>query len=398
MSTFLVDEVRPVGRVLVTGASGYVGALAAAALLQAGSERVVLPLRGVGESERVRRFLRWELEAEGVRWNDGLDARIVFCQLPVADDLEALAAMLQRHSIEDVIHCAGSVSYYDEPALESANVELTRALLRACGAAQRFVFISTAFACGYAAGLAPESLLEDPPADPTPYTASKRRAERLVASSGLPYLVIRPAVLIGDSRDGRYAGKQYGLYQLWMGAERYLTKRYFTTCHAVAPTARVSFVHQDAFKNALVACLLRLSNDRFVHVVSQTQETPSMRTAQQLWFERVIRPHEVYYHADVDAVPMASLDPRQRALFALASVNLKIATREWAFDDTTLKALQHAGLAFAHTTERSLVVCQERFMRASERLQEYHRQFAHLMPGQPRSVFLDAVPRTHVNA
>jgi len=42
--------------------------------------------------------------------------------------------------------------------------------------------------------------------DPTEYTRTKRNAEELVATSGVPYLILRPSIVIGDSRDGRYFG------------------------------------------------------------------------------------------------------------------------------------------------------------------------------------------------
>jgi nucleoside-diphosphate-sugar epimerase len=380
---------EPLRTALVTGASGYVGAMSVAALLAEGAPRVVIPVRARHTREQVLHTLRLELAAEGLGELD-LEARVCVVPWSALEDGSVRAALGPEPF--DLVHCAGSVSYFATEELEQANIALTEQLLafaRAAGAA-RFVYMSTAFACGYVDTPAPEALLDEPEGDPTHYTRSKRRAERLVAASGLPYLILRPSVLIGDSRDGRYAGKRYGLYQLWMGSEKYLTKKYFPVCHAVAPKARVVFVHQDAYKRAFIAALRRLNDGSVMHIVSQSGSTPTMREAQEMWFERTMRPQEVHYYPHVDDVPAYKLDARQRALLALASVNLQIASRHWSFAAPTLAALESEGLAFPHVTLDSLRVCQERFVRSSERLRDYHATYAHLMPAKSRGI--DVVP------
>ena len=371
---------------LVTGASGYVGCMAASALLAAGAPELLLVLRNVAAADEVRRTIRLELEAEGIATGD-LEHRLRVVSWADLETGEPLKRLSQAGAW-DVVHCAGSVSYFEDEALELANVALTERVLRVAGdgGAARFVFVSTAFSCGYVQGAAAEELHAEPEGDPTSYTRSKRKAEHIVARGGLPYLILRPSVLIGDSRDGRYAGKRYGLYQLWMGTEKYLTKRYFPVCHAVAPDTYVNFIHQNGFKAALAATMAHLPDDRVMHVVSRTVATPSMREAQKLWFERTLRPQEIHYYPHVDDVPVRTLDSRQRALIALASVNLQIASRHWAFSSATLDALIDRGLAFPHVTQASLQVCQERFVRTSERLREYHAAYGHLMPQRSRTV------------
>src|SRR5260370_41994990 len=81
----------------------------------------------------------------------------------------------------------------------------------------RFVHGSTAYSSGYIEGRIGESLHAEPASDPTEYTRTKRAAERRVAETGVPYLIIRPSVVIGDSRTGRHTRTQTGLFQHWIG-------------------------------------------------------------------------------------------------------------------------------------------------------------------------------------
>ena len=90
---------------------------------------------------------------------------------------------------------------------------------------ERLYYLSTAFSCGYRSDRVPERLHPVPESDPTDYTWSKREAESILARSGVPFVIIRPSVVVGDSRDGRYSGKRYGVYQLWHAAERLMGVR-----------------------------------------------------------------------------------------------------------------------------------------------------------------------------
>ena len=118
-----------------------------------------------------------------------------------------------------IVHCAGSVDYSDVQALYAANVELTKIWLaasKACGVS-RFVHISTAFSARDAAieSRSAKRCIRIRAREATVYTWTKRESERLVAHSGVPFVIVRPSILMGDSSDGHYAGKPYGVYQFW---------------------------------------------------------------------------------------------------------------------------------------------------------------------------------------
>jgi nucleoside-diphosphate-sugar epimerase len=106
-----------------------------------------------------------------------------------------------------VIHSA-AVTDWAEPRerIRTANVEGTRNVLDFARAAQAPVYyMSTSFI----RAIAPDAPIELPSSHIiVNYVTSKRDAEDLVASAGVPYTIFRPTNLIGDSRTGRIARNQ----------------------------------------------------------------------------------------------------------------------------------------------------------------------------------------------
>jgi thioester reductase-like protein len=95
----------------------------------------------------------------------------------------------------------------DELLLRSVNVEGTRSVLELCAQApglERLVHFSTAFVSGTRRGVVLEEELEAGQGFHNPYEESKYQAERLVqrARGALPVTVLRPSLVIGDSRTG----------------------------------------------------------------------------------------------------------------------------------------------------------------------------------------------------
>lgn len=102
-----------------------------------------------------------------------------------------------------VIHLAGNARFGNGPGYQDANVTNTEKLLKIVAAhaprLRRFVFVSTMGAVDRpAADRCQAPLTEDSSAHPTSdYGRSKLAAERLVAASGLPFSIVRPAMVVG---------------------------------------------------------------------------------------------------------------------------------------------------------------------------------------------------------
>jgi nucleoside-diphosphate-sugar epimerase len=358
---------------LLTGGTGYLGGLIAATLLVNEDVEIVLPVRQGNDVESIARPIRAEIEVQGGTFHPSYLSRLHPVELPPLESLHELDDTVREFGVEEIIHCAGCLDYFDRSTLEAVNVTFTRQLLEQGRRwdVRRFVYISTAFSSGYLDGVVPEQLHDEPLTDPTDYTQTKRRAERLVADSGLPYLILRPSIVIGDSRDGHYSGKQYGLYQLWSGMERLLCREWNPDLHALAPQQPLSLVHQDAFQNAFLAAFRMLPDNSILNLVSEHDNLPTLRQLWELWVSECLRPRLVYYYLKMSDIPVREINTRQRALLGLASVNLEIASHPWHFETTNLQWLRERGLELPETTLETVAICQRRFVEESATIRDY---------------------------
>lgn len=98
-----------------------------------------------------------------------------------------------------VIHAAAMTRAPSAAMLTRANVDLTAATLDAARTvgARRFVFISSQAAAGPASARDEPVTEDDPPAPIEEYGRTKLAAERLVADSGIPFTIVRPAAVYG---------------------------------------------------------------------------------------------------------------------------------------------------------------------------------------------------------
>lgn len=399
MKPLLTQAYRP-GSVLLTGAGGYLGALIGGVLLACSDARLVLPLRQPTRAAEVIDTLIAEAEAVHAVGNAviadraALRARIDCIDWPEVAAIETadLRRRMQRAGVTGVIHCAGCLDYYDEAALQLVNVDYSARLAQACAGLDigRFVYVSTAYSAGYLDGdvQIPERLADDEqPRDPTPYTRSKRHAERVVAATGLPWQILRPSIVIGAAHDGRYSGKRYGLYQQWMGLERLLSSKYHAEIHTVAPEQPLNLLHQDVFQDALLAALHFVPPQSVVNLVSRDDVCPSMRALWDLWMDKVSRPQRVVYYERFEDVDLKAIDMRQRAYLSFAQVNLEIGAYRWRFERNWLETLEKAGhLRFVDASLDSVMQCQDRFVAASDVLAEYTRKFNAKFPSHVRKL------------
>jgi nucleoside-diphosphate-sugar epimerase len=196
-------------RILVTGATGFLGSHIAVALLKAGHRVAVLarPSKTLSARERIDRLTGWF----------GLDkASAGSLEIVEGDILDGGWAALAAEGcenlggIKEIVHCASSTAFAERkrPEVEAANVEglvnvLDYAARAGCGF---FHHVSTAYVAGRRTGSCPEDWVEEGPFTNV-YEETKARGEILARDvcrrEGIRLNVYRPTIVYGDSRTGR---------------------------------------------------------------------------------------------------------------------------------------------------------------------------------------------------
>jgi nucleoside-diphosphate-sugar epimerase len=210
--------------VLLTGATGFVGG------------EVLARLEGEDVVALVRRPL------PGVR--------------TVAGDLTAPGLGVAPGALEgvtEIVHCAASVSW-DLPIerARAINVEGTRRVLELAAGLpdlRRLVHVSTAYVAGRFAGRFGEDDLFVGQEFRNTYEQSKAEAEQLVREAGLPSVVVRPSIVMGDSRTGRTPVFNVLYWPLRAYARGLLREI------PAPPDARVDIVPVDHVAHAIVTAL-----------------------------------------------------------------------------------------------------------------------------------------------
>jgi long-chain acyl-CoA synthetase len=185
------------GAVLLTGATGFVGREVLARFLARGDRDVYALVRADDDTDAAGRLpgherltaVAGDIERSGLGLSDETAERL-------------------RREVSTVVHCAASVSF-DLPLEESrrVNVDGTRRMAefaRGCPALERFTYVSTAYVAGEPGGLFREDDLAVGQSFRNPYERSKYEAELLLRerAAGLPLQVLRPSIVVGDSRTG----------------------------------------------------------------------------------------------------------------------------------------------------------------------------------------------------
>jgi nucleoside-diphosphate-sugar epimerase len=197
------------GRILVTGATGFLGSHLAVALLSAGFRVAVLAraAKGLSARDRVGRLLRW------FGLDDRTAAPLEIVEGDILDPAWVDAALGRPDGagrFDEIVHCASNTAFAERkrPEVERANVEgLGRVLdLAVRSGCVFFHHVSTAYAAGRRQGLCPEDWIEAGPFTNV-YEETKARGEIMARdvcrSEGLRLSVYRPTIVIGDSASGR---------------------------------------------------------------------------------------------------------------------------------------------------------------------------------------------------
>ena len=238
--------------ILLTGATGYLGTLALARILERTDLQVICPVRArsaVHADERLDATLR-------TLWRDPpATARDRVAAVPFDLD-EPAPTLAGLREVTHVLHCAANVGF-EQPLDEARRTNVGGAVAVAGLAAraprlERLVHVSTAYVAGTCHGVFGEHDLDVGQDFRNTYEESKFEAEARMrhAAADLPYVIARPSVVVGESGTG-WTTTFNVLYPLLRAYSRGL----LGTVPA-DPDCTIDVVTGDYVADALVALLL----------------------------------------------------------------------------------------------------------------------------------------------
>jgi long-chain acyl-CoA synthetase len=244
--------------ILLTGATGFLGGEVLARLLSDERRPVYALIRADGRADAQRRLNR-VIDSLGLD-REAVGGRAVAVAGDVTEPLLGLDTRTRAELAERtgrIIHCAASVSFtlgLDESRRinlggTSRMLDLAEFCARVGGGLDSFVHVSTAYVAGRHPQPFSESDLDRGQEFRNPYERSKFEAELAVAerAATLPVQVVRPSIVVGDSRTGWTSS-----FNVVYGPLRAFDRGVFPVLPARA-SAPVDIVPVDFVADAIVA-------------------------------------------------------------------------------------------------------------------------------------------------
>ncbi len=185
--------------IFVTGITGFLGSNYAKARLENGDKVIglVRPDEHMLAEERISRLFG---ENSGIESVEG----------DIEEDnlgIDGLQATELSDKVDEIWHFAGLTSFNEHRKSEiiDVNVEGTKRVLKFAGMIKGLKFfshISTAYVCGDKTSKVYESELDVGQGFRNTYEWSKMYAEKIVRDNGIPHMIFRPSIVVGDSKTG----------------------------------------------------------------------------------------------------------------------------------------------------------------------------------------------------
>jgi len=194
--------------VLITGATGFVGMEVLARYLERSERPVVALVRAesdAGARERVDGVLANLFGARASEFGGRVEAVAGELTSPsLGMDAGRCRRLAKR--VGTIVHSAASVSFtLPLGEARAINVEGTQRMLEfagSCPELDRYAHVSTAYVAGTHAGRFGEEDALVGQSFHNTYERSKLEAEQLVRGAGLPWTIMRPSIVVGDTHSG----------------------------------------------------------------------------------------------------------------------------------------------------------------------------------------------------
>ena len=194
--------------IALTGATGFLGSHLMASMLTGGYKIIVLgrPAKEETLQERISKLLRWF----------GIEELAGQLELVVIDFLKPMLGLPEAEYknlctiTEQIIHCASDTSFAERKRdiVFKSNVSSLEGILEFAANARVnfFHYISTAYVAGANVTICKERI-SSTTNFLNVYEESKAQAESIISTfcekNEIPYTIIRPSIVYGDSRTGR---------------------------------------------------------------------------------------------------------------------------------------------------------------------------------------------------
>jgi nucleoside-diphosphate-sugar epimerase len=278
---------------LVTGATGFVGRVFTRALLRDDPELHVWALvRGRDGGLPAQRSELQDLASH---------PRFHVVEGDVTLPGLGLEPLEGAHGVPDALdacfHLAAKTDFKEARRAETfrANVEGTRnliAFLRSLERPGKLFHVSTAYVAGIRPGeTVREDLLPPAPRFCNPYEESKYEAERIVAGSGLDWVILRPSIIVGDSRSGAAESDKmiYGALKVLWRFREMLEAKYGPSGMATLPSGAFAVLGHDEVEKNLI-CV----NDLVRLMLAVAKGGPAPGSVFQLVNPRTVSVRELY--------------------------------------------------------------------------------------------------------
>ncbi|MFZ2655085.1 MAG: SDR family oxidoreductase [Victivallales bacterium] len=197
-------------KVFVTGITGLIGSAFSAMLLERKDKLEIIALARGGDvfsaKKRVKQIIQDQCKFDGRSdLSESILKRIhvIDGEISTMDEDELLKKL---KGVDFFFHCAADVNFGKDPEGRTlkTNYEGTRRMLELARKLKikAFHYVSTAYVAGRHKGKAIEDglMAED---FNNSYEKSKYMAEQLVRTSGIPFTIYRPSIVVGRIQDGK---------------------------------------------------------------------------------------------------------------------------------------------------------------------------------------------------